>query len=701
MKRSLLLVVPCALAGLGAFALLRDELSGPAPAVVRTSEPGAGASAPQGPPAHAPRTDASTATAPGRPSDPPSDRDDATPLDRNLEAAYLKRIEALTRLLAERPNQVSALLERAMHYATLGRLAEALADLDRALALDPGSAAAYGLRADVLEALGRREEARVDRERAEELDKAPVLPFPVTVMGVVVDAGGTPVTGATVTVSVERGAPIPPVDIGPSGAFQVVLPEGSAPLDLAARAPGYARTSVELPKSMWHADGPSTVDLGVIRLESGATLTVTLRSKDGEPLAGVVRLDRTSPDRATNEAVVDGRAVLGELKAGRYRVRASAPDHAPSAPVEVHVQPGAALEVPIVLERGARVVGRVVDPTGAPVPARIMIGEASTVAGADGEFALGGVAAGDVELLAVHERGVAVAKLALALGAERAVDVVLGPGARVQGRVLRAGVPQAGAFLLFQRRETPNQGQDIGGVFVFAGPDGAFEASGLLPGTWDVGVDGGRMLRTVSTLALGPGQVVVRDVVVDGGVVTGVVVQDGASSPRGVWRVLATLDGEVVGVADGEGEDGRFELELLPPGRLALLATTADGQVALAWVELGPEGRVDGVVLRLGPGAKLRVRVLDPSGAPVPGAQVRVSAVDPPSRRTRTTDEAGVAEAERLVDGRYRVEVPEQALRSLAARLGVASLTVAPVTADVTDGVAAPAEVVLRLVPGP
>jgi tetratricopeptide (TPR) repeat protein len=68
------------------------------------------------------------------------------------------------------PQDAGLLLDRALAAGSLGRFAEALADLDRALALEPRRAEAWVFRASALRQLQRPAEAREAVDRALELD---------------------------------------------------------------------------------------------------------------------------------------------------------------------------------------------------------------------------------------------------------------------------------------------------------------------------------------------------------------------------------------------------------------------------------------------------------------------------------------------------------------------------------------------------
>ncbi len=78
---------------------------------------------------------------------------------------------AATLALALSPDDPDLLIDRAMAGATLGRFAEAAADLDRALAIDPRRRDALVFRASALRQLNRLDQAEADIDHALALDE--------------------------------------------------------------------------------------------------------------------------------------------------------------------------------------------------------------------------------------------------------------------------------------------------------------------------------------------------------------------------------------------------------------------------------------------------------------------------------------------------------------------------------------------------
>lgn len=137
------------------------------------------------------------------------------------------------------------------------------------------------------------------------------------------------------------------------------------------------------------------------------------------------------------------------------------------------------------------------------------------------------------------------------------------------------------------------------------------------------------------------------------------------------------------------GPDGVFRFEGLPPGAWWLRADSSARHhgVTSARFEL-QEGQVmDDLRLVLRPPARVRARLLAPDAAPIPGGRIRLRDGD---RCLVGEAETGPQGAFRLgvAAGRYRIELEEETLAVLAARLGVTpdSLRVTPGQVEVHAG---------------
>lgn len=284
-----------------------------------------------------------------------------------------------------------------------------------------------------------------------------------------------------------------------TGRFAVPsLPPG--PVDLLVRKPGFAPVlvrAVPVPRG----EGP--FDLGTVLLEPSVEIRGRVTDRDGKPVAEAeihatrdlrrLRLGQEpgAADRKP-EAVTDaeGRFAVPDLRRGEQvdlRVRAKG-----FLPAEVEgVSAPAPKPVAVVLDRAARVAGRVVDPDGRPVPgaelnlASERPGEergllrfaartpATTAADEDGRFAFESVLPGRAELRATSP-GFQPARLESLEVPPKGLDgvkVVLERGAVIEGRVTTTAGDPVG-----DTRVTCGEAASISDA------DGVYRLEGVPPG---------------------------------------------------------------------------------------------------------------------------------------------------------------------------------------------------------------------------
>jgi len=239
--------------------------------------------------------------------------------------------------------------------------------------------------------------------------------------GRVLGPGGTPVEGALVTARF-MFARDPESDLHPP-AQAVSGPDGHfllADLDPGAYVLRAARQGFAPGRLARVQTGRTDAELV---LSAGGRLEGTVRERGtGRPVAPfTVHVARASGPwtfALASRAFLDpeGRFEMGDLPAGRVRVTAIAPAHAPSEPVEVDIPdpPGAPGRVDFLLSPGGRIVGQVLDRvTRRPVPgasvevegqpepaASVVPSRAEAMADADGRFALAGVPSRSLSLFA-------------------------------------------------------------------------------------------------------------------------------------------------------------------------------------------------------------------------------------------------------------------------------------------------------------
>jgi len=321
----------------------------------------------------------------------------------------------------------------------------------------------------------------------------------LTYHGTVVDPDGAPVPDAAVTMLDaawgERAAA--PIDdtftAGADGRFEFHAPDDAL---FEARAPGFAPGRARL-------DGPAQVShelrivLGARDGAAAAPLAITGRVVDrqGAPIAGTrVTADPADHLGVSGEAIADasGAFALAALDPGPHAVRADADGFATAA----IVAEAGAVEVVITLDDGARIIGRVLDPTGKPVPAPTVVvqqrvGLASravavvSVFDAEGRFSIDGLAADTYEVVA-QAAGFAPSAPSTAVAEADPDDVIV---------TLRKGATLVGTLIDGDTRAPLENGKITveGGVgdgssavpvmtTAISRADGTFELAGIAPG---------------------------------------------------------------------------------------------------------------------------------------------------------------------------------------------------------------------------
>jgi hypothetical protein len=167
---------------------------------------------------------------------------------------------------------------------------------------------------------------------------------------------------------------------------RLVLPGDAAPLDLLL--PRCARISgrVQLPSGQPAANA---------RIRSFRPYALGLDSPGGDASSGT----RADPD---------GQFLLEDLDAGPQRVVASKNDFADNAPVAFELRPADDVrDVVLVLQRGGRLVGEVLDPAGYPLPGLPVVASSReahvqrmVMSDEDGKFALDALPAGKYRVIA-------------------------------------------------------------------------------------------------------------------------------------------------------------------------------------------------------------------------------------------------------------------------------------------------------------
>jgi len=340
-------------------------------------------------------------------------------------------------------------------------------------------------------------------------------------------------------------------------------------------------------------------------------------------------------------------------------------------------------ELVLKLRRGGMILGRVLDPAGAPCPAAVVLLEecgqkdpaqgsgASAPTGLmrktdsdrNGSFLFRRLPAGiDVRVTALHPSFACAqsAPLRIEPGERTPLDLLLQPGAALSGKVLSAkGKPVAGALVyacgpppdrkpLWDGKPFSTDEKVDAGLAVRSGPDGTFRMVCSLDGQGEGAGSKGFHLAACATefvtgysreiaLAGGSpapesadivlpdsarieGRVMGRDEIPIAGALIKASVEDGGD----VHRAFARSDGS-----------GAFVLGPLPSGRPAALRIEARGFPDAALTGVIPGG--EPVTAILGAGGTLKGTVQSSAtGKPVPGFRVFLQPAGGPARRIKT-----------------------------------------------------------------
>jgi protocatechuate 3,4-dioxygenase beta subunit len=488
----------------------------------------------------------------------------------------------------------------------------------------------------------------------------------------------------------------------PRGGFALPLPD-AAPAWVRADAAGFGGGSSRLRDEQTAGREPVTLLLPPTAAAAGRVV-----DEAGEPVAGA-EISAGAVERggfafrgpggaASARSGADGRFRLRELAAAtRHTLHAEREGYGPGELEVPELEAGAVREgLVIVLPAGITAFGRVVDTAETPVAgAEVALRRAvrssdpfemfrshgvepeTATTDAEGRFEIADLPAGrfDVSAAAGGFAPLTVPGVELPAGGGRADlgTLLLEPGLTLAGRVVDPqGRPVAEAEVHAGGAETLG----LGGHMVeprkepaVSGPDGRFEVPDLARGERvDLmvkrrGYTEGR-LPGVGVPAEEPVTVVLQPA----STLAGVVVDDDGDPVEGA---MVLIQGEPApgwpfagNVGRGRsGEDGRFTVEDVPPGRLGAMVR-ADGFLVHeeGGLEVAPGEDRDDLRFVLRPGATIRGRVTDAAGRPIADASVEVLE-DAGFRRSGF----GAATTGSDADGLFELDGVEPGTRSIAA----------------------------------
>jgi protocatechuate 3,4-dioxygenase beta subunit len=421
-------------------------------------------------------------------------------------------------------------------------------------------------------------------------------------------AGPEQAVAGRVTIQEIDGQPAPQAlrevlraEAGADGRFRVeMLPAGGHVLGVTA--PGYASKRVEANVP----PGGRDVDLGDVELETGLAIRGRVRDGTGRPIAaanisGYQARSMAAPYPVQSISEADGSFVLAGLQPGSYRVNATAPGYAGAdRPLEAGAE-----KVELVLSPAGSISGAVVDDAGRPVeafrvnasparreadpPGTMIMGPRNKIGtGTEGRFLLEDVAEGTyvVAASAPGQSSANVSGVKVSPGSTTDAGTIrLSAGGTVKGTVAdAAGAPVAGAVIAVR-----GPGRDYGSIGAgpqgVSDPAGAFEVTGVPPGTLEVSASHPNYAEgRVSGIEVDPakGAAEARIVLAQGGRIEGWVRRrDGAGI--GGARVNIMPERRGGGFSPGgpgmlvTTADGGFVSEHIPAGRVTVVLMTRSG----------------------------------------------------------------------------------------------------------------------------
>lgn len=500
------------------------------------------------------------------------------------------------------------------------------------------------------------------------------------VSGLVLDELNNPVRGASVAIVAkqpggdqsqgEQDAENTRAVTDMGGKFQLCVPADRRVVELTALALGYVRSYY----------GPLSVQLGhvksgaVIRLSHGSRVQGRVIDEKGKALPGTIisvghpvvvkdGLEHMDPHAITDRY---GMFVLSGLEKGVCVLALRKSSYAAATEItrEIEIQQKVLTELPdIVFVTRAGVKGLVADNEGRPiagarVSARAGIDGAETISNSKGQFVLPG-----------FFDGVRVRLSAEAPDMSSAIQVVEVPRSNVVLTLTSLGILQ-GRVEDFDTEEPVTEFK-IRAIFGipkernFRSQQGTFEWSGLAPGKW-----------TVVVKAPGYQRADAREVVISSG--------PGAIADKVVWKlkrgirlVGRIVDSEtgnavpdvsvtyysgiqqkarnsfILGNVETTDEDGKFEVDELPPETVTLVTKCAGYADTLLTLMPGDQ---DFVEIQLSRGAFLSGSVLASDRTThVPRAITNLWSIDRQTNLTTPTDESGSFSFEGVMPGRYQL----------------------------------------------
>ena len=511
--------------------------------------------------------------------------------------------------------------------------------------------------------------ATVTAERLRTGDGVDIVLAPSALLrGDVVDDSGSPVAGAWLGIEPSGRGGV--WSIGPGqwqatsaadGSFFFAGATSGHAYRIRAEANGYAPTTVAIPAApAGAAREPVRVTLTRGRLVQGM-----IADPHGVPIAGAeVAL---LPVAATGDggyswdvsarktSVTDTRGAFefAGTPPGRHELTANHPDHVSVRATAFEVPSGEGTKDvgTLTLDVGAAIEGVVRDFQRRPVGgAQVKVHQnnidqrrphdpeiRTAVTDTDGTFRIGGLRAEPADLVVEAEGYERFEMAAVRPQAGSPIEVQLGEGARLVGRVLDAdGEGVANAYIWLRLERNPSIGRTAWSTDprrheARTDGDGRFHFDAVGAGPWLVEVGGEQLTENVGAIRLRPGEE--REIELRlrvQGRLAGVVTDTYGAPVAGAEVLVQTLDptGQVTGTHSGPRADagGAYEAHRVPSGRARVVARHPDYRDSVREVVIEPG--TNEVDLELRPGWEISGSVTSADGLPVALARVEAHPVE-------------------------------------------------------------------------
>lgn len=303
-----------------------------------------------------------------------------------------------------------------------------------------------------------------------------------------------------------------------------------------------------------------------IRLERGAVLAGSVKTVEGEPVAGL----RVAIGDAAGKSDADGAYRVDGLRPGPAEIDLFHPSYRRQKRT-ITIEPESNV-LDIELEAGRRITGRVVDERGKPVGTALVVLETPTRAdfrsfrtrsASDGSFEIASVAEGRYQIAAEAEGFAPMPRRDLVVAAQQEVEpleLVLGRSGTVTGRILGLD-PEQLARVELRADDDENDVTRPGRVDA----QGRFEIRDLSPGPWELQAElTGEQRRVTGRVVVVAGETAERDLEFGNRLtLSGRVEYDGEPLPDARVSVRASkLALERTAATD---YDGGFRIEELEP----------------------------------------------------------------------------------------------------------------------------------------